>query len=251
MDRAGTLTALRRGEATVLARYEGAYSAATLVIMGDRSGYAWKDVPAYNYIDSLVYDKLRLIKELPGEVCTDAEFIRRIYLDLTGLPPTPDEVRAFLADQRPQRVKRDEVVDKLIGSPDFIEYWTNKWADLLDVNRKFLGQQGAAAYRALDSQGGRRKHAVRPDGPRHPDRHRDRTSTTRPPAITRFCAIPTRPMENTTQLFLAVRFNCNKCHDHPSSAGRRISTTNWRRSSLRSAGRKIRSSRARRSAARP
>ena len=214
VDREGTLTSLRRGEATVLARYEGAYSAATLVVMGDRSGYAWKDVPAYNYIDSLVYDKLRLIKELPGDVCTDAEFIRRVNLDLTGLPPTSDVVRAFLADQRPQRVKRDEVVDKLIGSPEFIEYWTNKWADLLDVNRKFLGQQGAAAYRAWI------RKAVADNMPYDQMAHAILTgpgsNLDNPPAsYYKILRDPDAAMENTTQLFLAVRFNCNKCHDHP------------------------------------
>jgi Protein of unknown function (DUF1553)/Protein of unknown function (DUF1549) len=214
VDRQGTLTAERRGESTVLARYEGAYSAATLVVMGDRSGYAWKDVPAYNYIDSLVYDKLRLIKELPGEVCTDAEFIRRVNLDLTGLPPTSDTVRAFLADQRPQRVKRDEVVDKLIGSPEFIEYWTNKWADLLDVNRKFLGPQGATAYRAWI------RKAVADNMPYDQMAHAILTGSgsnlDNPPAsYYKILRDPDAAMENTTQLFLAVRFNCNKCHDHP------------------------------------
>jgi Protein of unknown function (DUF1553)/Protein of unknown function (DUF1549) len=214
VDRQGALTAERRGESTVLARYEGAYSAATLVVMGDRSGYAWKDVPAYNYIDTLVYDKLRLIKEMPGDVCTDAEFLRRVNLDLTGLPPTSDTVRAFLADQRPQRVKRDEVVDKLIGNPEFIEYWTNKWADLLDVNRKFLGPQGATAYRAWI------RKAVADNMPYDKMAHAILTGSgsnlDNPPAsYYKILRDPDAAMENTTQLFLAVRFNCNKCHDHP------------------------------------
>ena len=55
-----------------------------------------------------------------------------------------DATRAFLADKRDSRVKRDLLVDHLIGSPDYVEYWTNKWADLLQVNRKFLGVEGAA-----------------------------------------------------------------------------------------------------------
>ena len=87
------------------------------------------------------------MKIQPSDLCTDAEFLRRVYLDLTGLPPTADDVRAFLADTRDSRVKRDELVDKLIGSKEFVEYWTNKWADLLQVNRKFLGVEGAVAFR--------------------------------------------------------------------------------------------------------
>ena len=74
------------------------------------------------------------------------------YLDLTGLPPTADDVRAFLADTRDTRLKRDELIDKLIGSHDFIDHWTNKWADLLQVNRKFLGEEGRGRFRELDSR---------------------------------------------------------------------------------------------------
>jgi len=57
------------------------------------------------------------------------------------------ELAAFLADKRPSRAKRDSMIDRLIGSPEFVDYWTNKWADLLQVNRKFLGEEGAVALR--------------------------------------------------------------------------------------------------------
>ena len=56
-------------------------------------------------------------------------------------------MRAFLADTRDTKVKRDELIDRLIGSPEFVDHWTNKWADLLQVNRKFLGEEGAWAFR--------------------------------------------------------------------------------------------------------
>ncbi len=214
VDRQATVTAVRRGEATMLARYEGAYAAAGFVVMGDRSGFAWKDVPEYNYVDRLVYEKLRQVKVLPSDVCTDGEFIRRVYLDLTGLPPEPAAVRAFLADSRPARVKRDELVDRLIGSPDFIEHWTNKWADLLQVNRKFLGEQGAAAFRTWIRKAvsdnmpyDKFVYAVLTAGGSNVDN---------PPAsYYKVLRDPGSVMENTTQLFLAIRFNCNKCHDHP------------------------------------
>ena len=89
-DKLGLVTVVRRGEAPVLARFEGAYTATTITVMGDRSGYEWKDVPANNFVDELVYNKLKRVKSLPSELCTDAEFIRRVSLDLTGLPPTAD-----------------------------------------------------------------------------------------------------------------------------------------------------------------
>ncbi len=214
VNRAGTVTAVRRGETTILARYEGAYAAAGIVIMGDRKGYQWRDVPEYTYIDKLVDAKLKQMKILPSELCTDAEFIRRIYLDLTGLLPEPSEIRAFLADSRPMRVKRDALVDKLVGSPEFIEHWTNKWADLLQVNRKFLGEEGAKRFREYI------RLSITDNKPYDRfvyDILTAHGSTVEEPAACYYKILrePDAVMENTTQLFLAVRFNCNKCHDHP------------------------------------
>jgi Protein of unknown function (DUF1553)/Protein of unknown function (DUF1549) len=214
VDKQGLVTTLRRGEATMLARFEGAYTATSMIVMGDRSGFVWRPVPEYNYVDTLVDEKLKLVKVLPSEVCTDTEFIRRIYLDLTGLPPRPEQVRAFLADPRSSRVKRDDVVDKLVGSADFIEYWTNKWADLLQVNRKFLGEKGALALRNWIRQ------AVATNMPYDKFVYTILTASgstleNPPAAYYKVLRDPEGTMENTTQLFLAVRFNCNKCHDHP------------------------------------
>ncbi len=214
VDRNGTAKAERRGEATLLVRYEGSYDATTMVVMGDRSGFVWQDTPEFNIIDTLVYEKLRQVKVLPSPVCTDDEFLRRVTLDLTGLPPEPAQVRAFLADTRPTRVKRDEVVDRLIGSPEFIEHWTNKWADLLQVNRKFLGEPGARAFRENI------RKAVADNMPYDQFVRSILTASgsnldNPPAAYYKILRDPGAAMENTTQLFLAVRFNCNKCHDHP------------------------------------
>jgi hypothetical protein len=88
--------------------------------MGDRNGYEWKDVPANNFVDDAVYNKLKRVKSLPSELCTDAEFIRRVSLDLTGLPPTADDVRSFTADARDARQ---------ISAADFLRYlaWRPAW----------------------------------------------------------------------------------------------------------------------------
>ena len=94
-NRTGLMTAVRRGESPLLARYEGAYAATTLTVMGDRTGFAWEQPPTFGRIDELVADKWRRMKIKPSGLCTDAEFLRRAYLDLTGLPPTVEEVRAL------------------------------------------------------------------------------------------------------------------------------------------------------------
>src|SRR5262249_41672565 len=145
--RAGLITAVRRGEAPILARFEGNYASTTMTVMGDRTGFVWSNPPVYGNVAERAARRWKLRKCPPAGLCTDAEFLRRVYLDLTGLPPTAEDVRKFRADARDTRVKRDELVDRLIGNPDFVEYWTNKWADLLQVNRKFLGVEGSAAFR--------------------------------------------------------------------------------------------------------
>lgn len=212
--RAGLVVALRRGEAPILARFEGNYASTTLTIMGDRSGFVWTAPPSYGKVDDLVAAKWRRLKILPSGLCTDSEFVRRVYLDLAGLPPTPEQVRGFLADARESRIKRAALVDSLIGSPDFVDYWTNKWADMLQVNRKFLGIEGSVALRNWI----RAQVAANTPYDAFVRTIVTATGSTRDnPAAAYFKILrdPAAVMENTTQLFLAVRFNCNKCHDHP------------------------------------
>jgi hypothetical protein len=213
-NKQGLVTAIRRGEAAILARFEGNYAATTLTVMGDRSGFVWQEPPHNNYVDELVYAKLRRLKVEPSELCSDADFIRRVYLDLTGLPPQPADVRAFLADARETWIKRNELIDRLIGSPEYVEYWTNKWSDLLQVNRRFLSEKGAWALRDWI------RHAIASGMPYDRFAHAiltaDGSTFENPPAAyLRVLREPTDAMENSTQLFLGVRFNCNKCHDHP------------------------------------
>ena len=213
-DKTGLMTALRRGEAPVLVRYEGAYAATTLTVMGDRTGFAWTDPPTRNKIDELTAAKWHRMKIEPSDECTDTEFLRRATLDLTGLPPTVDEVRAFATDTTPSAAKRTALVDRLMARPEFVDYWTNKWADLLQVNRKFLGVEGAVGFRNWI------REQVSANVPYDQFVRSVLTSTgsnkTNPAAsYYKILREPTAIMENTTQLFLAVRYNCNKCHDHP------------------------------------
>ncbi len=213
-NRWGLMTAIRRGEAPILARYEGAYTATTLTVMGDRTGFEWKEPESWSEVDRLVAAKWQRMKIQPSGLCSDTEFLRRVHLDLTGLPPTAEQVRAFLADPGETKVKRAAVVDQLIGSDDYVEYMTNKWADLLQVNRKFLGPEGSKAFRnwihdevkANTPYNEFVQKVITADG-----------SNKENPAASYYKILrqPVDIMENTTHLFLGVRFNCNKCHDHP------------------------------------
>ncbi|SFI54784.1 DUF1549 domain-containing protein [Planctomicrobium piriforme] len=213
-NRAAVVTAIRRGEAPILARFEGSYAATTLTVMGDRQGFVWKTPETWGPVDELVAQKWERMKILPSELCSDEEFLRRVSLDLTGLPPSADEVVRFMEDPRPTREKRDEVVDRLIGSDAFIDYWTNKWADLLQVNSKYLGTAGASEFRKWIRQNVAEN---RPYDKFCFDVITASGSNKEHPAASYYKILrePDAIMENTTHLFLGVRFNCNKCHDHP------------------------------------
>ncbi|MGB8170421.1 MAG: DUF1549 and DUF1553 domain-containing protein [Chthoniobacteraceae bacterium] len=213
-DGGGLMDTLRRGEAPLLARYEGNYAATTLTVMGDRSGFAWETPETWGKIDELVAAKWERMKIKPSDLCNDADFLRRVYLDLAGLPPSPEEVRAFLADPRPTREKRDAMVNKLIGGPEFVDYWTNKWANLLQVNSKFLGAEGAKGFRDWIRK---QVEANTPYDQFVREIITASGSNKDNPAASYWKVLrePAEAMENTTHLFLATRFNCNKCHDHP------------------------------------
>lgn len=210
----GQVTAVRRGEAAILVRYEGNYAANRVTVIGDRKGYQWVAQPQYNYIDKLVDAKLKRVKSLPSGLCTDAEFIRRVSLDIIGMPPTPEETRAFLADKTPSRIKRARLIDKLLESPDYVENWTNKWADLLQCNRKYLSEKGVWKFRSWIKE---QIAANRPYDAFVREILTSAGSSFEHPAAAywRVARDPNTATENITQLFLGVRFSCNKCHDHP------------------------------------
>ncbi len=73
-----------------------------------------------NKIDELVFAQLKRLGIPPSEPCADDVFLRRVYLDATGILPTPDEARAFLADADPQ--KRSKLIDRLLEREEFADF---------------------------------------------------------------------------------------------------------------------------------
>lgn len=208
------VTGLRRGEAAVLIRYEGNYGAVNITVMGDRAGYAFKPMPEYNFIDKHVNAKLEKMKILPSELCTDDEFLRRVYLDLTGIIPTSAVARAFAEDPAPSQQKREKLVDSLLGSRDFVAFWSNRWADLLQCNSKTLGEKGTWLFREWIRESVAQnkpydqfaRELITAQGS-------ERTN----PAVNYYRTLRDtgKITEDISQTFLGVRFSCNKCHDHP------------------------------------
>jgi uncharacterized protein DUF1549/uncharacterized protein DUF1553 len=169
-------------------------------------------VTEHNFIDKHVYKRLAQLQIVPAEVCSDAEFLRRVYLDLIGTLPTADEARRFLADQRTNR--RALLVDELLARPEFADYWALKWADLLRVDRQALGfkpaydeyrwiRQSLAAGMPLDQFA---REIVTASGPlaESPQGH-----------LFRAVPEPGKAASTLSQVFLGVRVECAQCHHHP------------------------------------
>lgn len=214
IDDDGSVRGERIGEAAVLVRYEGKFATVPVTILNPEPGFQWRRLAQYNYIDKHVDAKLERLKIQPAPEASDETFLRRIYIDLTGIPPTPEQARAFLEDPASPRRKRGRLIDRLIGSREFVDHWTLKWGDLLQSNRKHLGEKGTWAFRQWI------RDAIASNQP-YDDFARELLtsigSTFRSPAANYFRVNddPKLAMETTTQLFLGVRMVCAQCHDHP------------------------------------
>ena len=88
-----------RGEVAIIAHYLNLVANIRLTHLVEVPGFVQADVPRDNVIDRAVFQKLNKMRIRPSELCTDREFIRRVYLDVLGVLPTPEEVNAFLADR--------------------------------------------------------------------------------------------------------------------------------------------------------
>ena len=127
MDANGRVTAKAVGEAALVVRYRAQPALARVLV--PRAAVAFPDVTANNFIDAHVLARLKRLNLPPADFADDATFLRRVSLDVTGELPTPDEVRAFLADAAPD--KRAKKIDALLRRPGHAALWTLRFGDLL------------------------------------------------------------------------------------------------------------------------
>ena len=137
-------------------------------------------------------------------------------LDTIGTTPTPDEVEDFLADSDPE--KRSKLVDRLLDRPEYVDFWTLKWGDLLRVNSDKLGRPGDARVQPLAPRVVPRQQAGRAGWSRSWSRRRGRSSRNGPANYFRVASTPDDLAETTAQVFMGVRLQCAKCHHHPFEA---------------------------------
>ena len=127
---AGSIKAKHSGEADVIVRAAGHATSARVGVVA-RLSPSFAEQPAHNFIDEHIFAKLRRFQILPSPTSTDAEFLRRACLDVTGTLPPPHRVREFLANQAAD--KRDQLIDILLESPEYVEFWTYRFSELFRV----------------------------------------------------------------------------------------------------------------------
>src|SRR5258705_9190193 len=201
------------GEATVLVRYLQCQEPVRLGFVAPRPGFKWKSMPVNNYIDEHISAKLRTFHINFSDLCSDAVFIHRAYLDLLGILPTPEEARTFIADHGGR--KRGELVDRLLERSEFAEFWALKWADLLRVEAHSLDQKGVQDFyhwiRRSIAENKPLDQFVR-------ELVSARGSTYSSPAANYYRPHrdPVTRARAAAQVFLGTRLQCAECHNHPS-----------------------------------
>jgi hypothetical protein len=242
VDPDGLITGHARGQAAISIRYLDQLESFYVTVVEDVPGFAWKPAPEYNWIDRLVNAKLRQLQYLPGPTCSDEVFLRRVYLDLTGLLPSPEATRKFLAECEAERGSeinqearksgnqaassrpstsvpisqkaRARLVDALLETEEYARFWALKKADLMRVSPKRLKDGSAEGFANWLVT------ATRTNMPY--DRFAREILTAAGDAkqvapANYFLAIPTveERTEMTAQLFMGSRVECAKCHNHP------------------------------------
>jgi hypothetical protein len=209
----GKVSVIGHGEGPVTAWYMSRIATATVTapFEGDAGG-AFAAAGQRNFIDRLVLEKLHSLNLPPSPPADDAEFLRRAYIDTIGVLPTADEARAFLADTSPD--KRDKLVEQLLNRPEFVDYWSYKWSDLLLVSSRKLSKPGMWAYYNWVRQ----QVADNVHWDEMARRVVTATGNTLENGAGNFFLLhddPTKMSETASVAFLGMSINCAKCHNHP------------------------------------
>jgi hypothetical protein len=216
VDTAGVVRRAEDGagvvESSILVRYLDRQATVRLAFVPARADFTWPELPEANFIDRHVFTKLRTLRILPSLPCSDSVFLRRVYLDVLGVLPTAEEARDFLNDPRPD--KRARLIDRLLERPEFADFWALKWSDLLRNEEKVLDRKGVQAFHQWIRQS---IAAGKPLNEFAREVIAARGSTYAEPAANFYRALrdPYSRAEATAQVFLGIRMQCAKCHNHP------------------------------------
>jgi hypothetical protein len=213
----GLATSQHRGEAFLLARFHTFTEGAQAIVVPAEISHERPDFTAFNYIDTHVAAKLEKLRILPSPLSDDEAFLRRVFLDVVGLPPTLAEREKFLSDKRPQR--RDFLVDELLERKEFTEMWVMKWAELMQI-RTFNDGPKQVSYKAALAYYQWLRERIAGNVPFNElvkELLSAKGGTFSNPA-TNFFQIEQDVLkltENVAQVFMGTRIQCAQCHNHP------------------------------------
>ncbi|MCH7728675.1 MAG: DUF1549 domain-containing protein, partial [Planctomycetes bacterium] len=208
----GLVAANSLGETAVSARFERSFATSRFIVLQPKPNFQPLAVPEGNLIDKFVVRKLNDLNIRPSELADDATFLRRVFTDLIGIQPAPEELFAFLADQDPN--KRTRVIDELFRRPEFVDQWSLKWGDLLQNSRAHLSEPAVFAFREQI------RGAIASNKPLDQFVREILTSqggVADNPLAAYFVVSkdPHDTLQRATQVFCGVRMLCAKCHPHP------------------------------------
>ena len=215
IDDDGLVTAGKRGEAYVFARFATFTVGAQAIVIPKGEKYFWTNVPEQNYIDSLVFAKLKNLRMLPSERCGDETFLRRAFLDVVGILPSREDYDKFMTDGAPD--KREKLIDELLSRKEFSELWVMKWAELLQIrtddNRQVSYKTALGYFNWLQS----RVEDNVPFNIMIQELLSASGGTFNLPATTYYQIErdTLKISENTAQIFMGMRIQCAQCHNHP------------------------------------
>jgi len=215
VDEGGLVKAHKTGETSVLVRAPGRAAAVRFGVIADPLP-SYPEVPENNFIDRHVFAKLKKFNIVPSELSSDAEFLRRVCLDLTGTLPPPNRVREFLASKDPD--KRNRIIEILLNSPEFEEFLFFRYGEIfrwyggatqLGKDTQLYGEwlrQSIAINKPYDQLAVDRIAAQGYDGP------------SRFFYQLRFIIPPAEMIAEQVRIYLARRLDCARCHNHPFEA---------------------------------
>ncbi|MCR9295911.1 MAG: DUF1549 and DUF1553 domain-containing protein [bacterium] len=214
VDESGDIRVLGPGKGAIVSWFASRIAISSIVVPYDNqvSELAYRDFQPANLIDEILLDEWKSLKLVPSAGCSDETFIRRVHLDATGTLPAPDAVREFIGDHSVD--KRQRLVEQLLNSEAFVDYWSYQWSDLLLVNGNLLRPDAVASfYRWIREQV--QQNVAWDEFARSIVLARGESLEQ---GATNFYAIHQDPealTENTCQAFMGLSIGCAKCHNHP------------------------------------
>jgi Protein of unknown function (DUF1553)/Protein of unknown function (DUF1549)/Bacterial Ig-like domain (group 2) len=202
------------GLAAIMARYQGQVAVFRATVPSGTAGSSHQEFVPASAIDVAIAEQWKALAIAPSPSCTDADFIRRASLHITGTLPTPIEVRSFIAD--PAADKRAKLIDRLLAQPEYASFFAIKWADILRNKREGKPEIQYATFNFFDWI----QQKLASNTP-YDQFVRAILTASGPPRVSpqvqwyRKLQDTSAFVDDTAQVFLGMRLQCAKCHHHP------------------------------------